>query len=368
MRKEIKIAGAGISGLTCAINLAKAGYKVKVFEKSLCDSEKETALMLPNWFSKGDVIEELEKCNIKINWIRKIKVVEIYLNHQKIIVKTNNIPIGYTVLRGGKNSLESYLREQAKKLGVEIKRGQEVKIIKNRTSPQVDVLATGQGKLITQGYGEVFKGKFSPEKVKVFLGKNLSSSIGYGYFFPHSPNVATVKVSREVGEKVDLHSSLFQLKKRLKNQIQEDNFLYNFETKRSFAPPKSAKIDNVLLVGEAAGFQDELFRFGLRYAVISGYLAAKSIIEGLDYDELWKDKFQEEFDKIAKVRKIFQDLREKNFPFSKLPKEFQIDIEKIKKLWCSRKINIFLHLSPFIKPFLSKAWILNLFLKIFDVS
>lgn len=32
--KSIKILGAGISGLTAAINLAKAGYKVDVFEKN----------------------------------------------------------------------------------------------------------------------------------------------------------------------------------------------------------------------------------------------------------------------------------------------------------------------------------------------
>jgi phytoene dehydrogenase-like protein len=29
--KKIKILGAGISGLTAAINLSKAGYKVEVF-------------------------------------------------------------------------------------------------------------------------------------------------------------------------------------------------------------------------------------------------------------------------------------------------------------------------------------------------
>ena len=33
-KKKIKIAGAGISGLTSAIVLAKAGYKVKIFERN----------------------------------------------------------------------------------------------------------------------------------------------------------------------------------------------------------------------------------------------------------------------------------------------------------------------------------------------
>ena len=43
-----------------------------------------------------------------------------------------------------------------------------------------------------------------------------------------------------------------------------------------------------LYVGESAGFQDGLWSFGLRYAILSGYLAARSIIDGTDYDRLWK--------------------------------------------------------------------------------
>ena len=42
--KEIKILGAGISGLTAAINLAKAGYDAKVFEKNRM-SENRTSLI-----------------------------------------------------------------------------------------------------------------------------------------------------------------------------------------------------------------------------------------------------------------------------------------------------------------------------------
>jgi len=33
MNKEIKIAGAGLSGLTAGINLLESGYKVTIYEK-----------------------------------------------------------------------------------------------------------------------------------------------------------------------------------------------------------------------------------------------------------------------------------------------------------------------------------------------
>ncbi|HXH91876.1 MAG TPA: hypothetical protein VNN25_09875, partial [Thermoanaerobaculia bacterium] len=41
-------------------------------------------------------------------------------------------------------------------------------------------------------------------------------------------------------------------------------------------------------VGEAAGFQDYLFGLGIRYALTSGSLAARSILEERDFDELWR--------------------------------------------------------------------------------
>src|SRR5438132_4880611 len=45
--------------------------------------------------------------------------------------------------------------------------------------------------------------------------------------------------------------------------------------------------DHARFVGEAAGFQDYLFGLGIRYALTSGNLAARSILEGRDFDDLW---------------------------------------------------------------------------------
>src|SRR6266540_5713457 len=52
----------------------------------------------------------------------------------------------------------------------------------------------------------------------------------------------------------------------------------NFHLKNRATSGKS------LYVGEAAGFQDYLFGLGIRYALTSGYLAARSILEGRDFD------------------------------------------------------------------------------------
>jgi flavin-dependent dehydrogenase len=48
----------------------------------------------------------------------------------------------------------------------------------------------------------------------------------------------------------------------------------------------------VYYVGEAAGFQDPFRGFGMNYALESGYLAAKALLEGKDYDRMWKEQFK----------------------------------------------------------------------------
>ncbi|KPK90550.1 hypothetical protein AMJ80_08225, partial [bacterium SM23_31] len=58
-----------------------------------------------------------------------------------------------------------------------------------------------------------------------------------------------------------------------------------------FFIPKTAVAGNKLYTGEAAGFQDYLFGLGIRRAIQSGYLAAKSLIDGMHYDILWRKKF-----------------------------------------------------------------------------
>jgi len=46
--------------------------------------------------------------------------------------------------------------------------------------------------------------------------------------------------------------------------------------------------DGKIYVGESAGFQDFLWGFGMRHAILSGFLAARSIMEDRNYNSLWK--------------------------------------------------------------------------------
>ncbi len=56
----------------------------------------------------------------------------------------------------------------------------------------------------------------------------------------------------------------------------------------NFRLPRTAVQGGHPVIGEQAGFQDALAGFGMRYALRSGILAAKSLIEDVDYTLLWR--------------------------------------------------------------------------------
>ena len=70
----------------------------------------------------------------------------------------------------------------------------------------------------------------------------------------------------------------------------------------------SARVNGQYLIGEAAAFQDQFAAFGMTYAFKSGYLAARSIIENLDYDALWKKDFLRQLTVSATNRRLYEKL------------------------------------------------------------
>src|SRR5207247_1411926 len=58
----------------------------------------------------------------------------------------------------------------------------------------------------------------------------------------------------------------------------------------------------VLRAGEASGIQDAVGGFGIRYAVGSGALAAKSLLTGSDYAAMLREEFSDDFEVAMKSR------------------------------------------------------------------
>jgi hypothetical protein len=86
----------------------------------------------------------------------------------------------------------------------------------------------------------------------------------------------------------DIHDCFAETKRLLLNMFEVDiQSPQNVGGVGSFSTQQRLKLNGkTLLAGEAAGIQDLLWGFGIKNALMSGYLAAKSIIENEDYEKV----------------------------------------------------------------------------------
>ena len=287
MKKEIKIAGAGPAGLTAAINLVKAGYKVKVYEQNSDVGFKSNGDFqgLENWTKDEDILKQFKRMNIKPTFkYTPMKKFEIYDYKSKKYLFKSKKPICYVIRRGNKKDCLDYaLKQQALKAGVKI-------IFKKRLpKKQADIIATGFKDCAALGEGITFDTDLSNTFMVVRDEKIAPGGYAYLLVVDRKACLMTCMLNSEI-KKASQYvkrtiKKIQELKKfSIKNQKREGCII-------SYHIRDSAVKNKKRIVGEAAGFQDYLFGFGIRYAVASGYLAAQSIIQNKKYDTLWKEEF-----------------------------------------------------------------------------
>jgi flavin-dependent dehydrogenase len=87
-----------------------------------------------------------------------------------------------------------------------------------------------------------------------------------------------------------------------------------FAASIGFDWPRTAQQQGQLYVGEAAGFQDYVAGFGLRMGMTTGYLAARSMLEGCDYDELWRARYLPLMKAAAVNRFLLETFGNRGYP------------------------------------------------------
>jgi flavin-dependent dehydrogenase len=301
--KPIKILGAGISGLTAGINLAKAGYKVEV-----CERNKDVGMRfggdlqgLENWSEKEDILELLNQMNISINFDCDPFLKIIFTNSLKNAEITTKKPYMYLVKRGNfSGSLDDGLKKQAIEAGVEIRF--------ESTIPQeaADIIATGPVLDWVPGMvkGIIFKTKLEDTAITLFNDKAAFKGYSYLLVTKGYGCMCTVVLSEfsHVNDCFKETKKIFS--KMVKMDIQNPK---NAGGVGCFSVKNTFKRNNNLFVGEAAGLQDVLWGFGMRYAFTSGFLAAQSIINNEDYEKKAKEKFSNKL----KASLVNRFLREK---------------------------------------------------------
>jgi len=277
--------GGGLSGLTAAINLTQAGYNVDVFEKKDdCGARFHGDLEgLENWTSQTDVTNELKSMNIKINFDFK-PFKKMYISDgEKLIECTSKTkkPVFYLVRRGVvRNSLDQGLKNQALDEGVNIHFNAKAK------KEDMDVISIGPAENKPVGVAKGVHFETETDDIAVALLNSEASHLGYCYLLINKGfgcicSVNMIPMKHNVND-------YFKKTYKIFNQLLDIDIKNpgDFSGVGCFLIQPRLIEENKIYTGEAAGLQDFLWGFGMRYAMISGFLAATSIIEDKDYKKL----------------------------------------------------------------------------------
>jgi len=283
MREVFRIAGAGPAGLSCAIGLARSGRGAIVFEKNRSVGARFAgSFQFIENFSRGeDALAFLKRAGIRRNFelVPQKRIIVLTPSMREFELASEK-PLWYMLRRGsGSGTLDSGLLEQAREAGVEVEFGKTA-------SGRVDVVATGARKADGIAREVVFE---SDDDLCHILLDDTIAPKGYAYAFSHRGRATLcVALTREFGNIGGyFKKAVGRLRERLGFTIRRPREQTNFV---SFYIPRRLSVEEGLLVGEAAGFQDPLFGFGLRHAIESGCMAAAGLAGEGDYEGMARER------------------------------------------------------------------------------
>ena len=284
--KYITIVGAGPAGLTAAINLANAGFETTVYEQNQNAGLRFNGDFqgLENWLDEDDTLQILNRIGIKINFLCHPYSGNDGLFYgpklEKVKVKTSR-PLFYLIERGSNpNSLDQGLRKQAEELGVNILWGKKLESVDDSKA----ILGTGPKAADAIAKGMVFRTSLDDIFIGFIDDKIAPKAYAYLLVNDGKATFATCMFEDFQNEKIYYERALRALNTVIDIDINEPEEFGGFVN--FFNEPKISKDNRILYVGENAGFQDALWGFGIKYAMLSGYYAAESIINNQDYKKL----------------------------------------------------------------------------------
>jgi flavin-dependent dehydrogenase len=274
----IRIAGAGPSGLAAAITLARAGRAVEVHEAKRDVGMRFIGdLQVIEGASESEPVPDfLDRIGVERNFYFRPATWATFYDHRRVARTIRSAkPYGWFIRRGAEEgTLDRGLLAQARALGVDVKF--------NSRLAQADVVATGPA--APDGLAREMTWRTGDdERVDVFFNHKLSPG-GYSYLFILD-GIATFGCA--------IVADFKRIDDYFEHSMAEAQRVHPFtvpgETRTgysymNFHLKSRAASNGARTVGEAAGFQDYLFGLGIRYALTSGYLAARSILDGRDFD------------------------------------------------------------------------------------
>jgi len=282
MTRTVEIVGAGPAGLSAALAARASGARVEVFEKRRDVGGRFHGDFqgLENWTSDQDVICELEQLGIRCNFDHTpVYEVVCFDPSGKEFRLLSSEPLFYLISRGpGPGSIDQALKSQVLADGTAIHfRNRQRKLING------GVVAEGPHRPDVIAAGYLFETDMA-DGYYAAIGERLAPA-GYSYLLVHGGKgtIATCMFKQFHDERVYVERTVDFFREKVGLRWSRAT---RFGGVGNFGRVKRVTLGSRLYAGESAGFQDALFGFGLRYALVSGSLAGRACALDLaDYDQ-----------------------------------------------------------------------------------
>src|SRR6266571_5817323 len=299
----VRVAGAGLAGLTAANVLATAGREVLVYERKsrLLPSSGPHTEGIRN-YRPVDALDELRSHGFDL---KPFATVQRTIRRSPQFSNVLRGPAHYLFSRGREeHTVDQVLYHRAKAAGVQFCFAQEIE------PTDADIVATGppQDRFNVLGAGYTFtaKGSTLQRDAAYALFDNEVAPSGYLTVTPGIELHSIYSVSWKdlnFDSLISRTESAFEIP-WIKELLGESRRVSKIHGRAYFVsdPIATAEQEGTLLAGEAGGFQDAVAGFGFRYAVITGSLAARAVLDGKDYRDLLKRVFADEFHRANAFR------------------------------------------------------------------
>lgn len=285
-RAPVHIVGAGPAGLAAALTVALAGARAIVHEqRSDVGGRFHGDLQgIENWTTPGDALDEFASIGIRPDFdARPFREGVFFDPDGREYRYASPDPLFYIVRRGSEpGTLDQHLKAQALAAGVDIRfREPRARL------PEGGIVAGGPRAADAIAVGYVFETDRA-DGVFGVLSERLAPK-GYAYLLicAGRGTVASCLFDDFHNEQLYLERAVDFFRRRaglvMRNAVR-------FGGAGNAFLPGTARQGSILFAGEAAGFQDALWGFGMRTGILSGHLAARALLAWSpeSYDRAWR--------------------------------------------------------------------------------
>ncbi|MBS3068825.1 hypothetical protein J4441_00475 [Candidatus Micrarchaeota archaeon] len=298
--KDIQIAGCGPSALACATMLAKDRIEAHVHERApiLAPRFTDSFQVLENWTEETPFPQQLKAAGIAADFFcQPVHKFLAYDEKMRCFECKSKQPYWFLIRRGREqDSLDSALLQSAQHYGA------KVHFSSTLAYENAGIIAGGPSGADGVAMETSFDADLAEKTCAVLLGNKIAPRAGYAYLLSDGKRATLgTAITDDFSNLVSYHTKAMGLfAQEFSLHIPE-----NPQTKANYVNfflPKTAQQNNRLYIGEAAGFQDLSLGIGLRYSIQSGMLAAQSILQGQNFDLMWKKEFSQKFKIAAGLR------------------------------------------------------------------